>query len=78
MRWGPLVPTRTKLRCVVLDSCKVQVVVPAFCVLIHTVGYSHRAGLRISIGLPVWSREDRPELQTCGRSACGGGWLSRR
>lgn len=33
--------------------------VSSLCVLIHTVGHSHRAGLGIGVGLPVWSGKDR-------------------
>lgn len=48
---GPL--TGSEAGCVVFDACQVQVVVPAFQVLIHTVALAARLGVVVTVVAPV-------------------------
>lgn len=48
---GPL--TGSKAGCVVFNACQVQVVVPAFQVLIHTVALAARLGVVVTVVAPV-------------------------
>lgn len=54
---GPL--TGSEAGCVVFDACQVQVVVPAFQVLIHTVALAAWLGVVVTVVAPV---------DTCGTS----------
>lgn len=48
---GPL--TGSETGCVVFYACQVQVVVPAFQVLIHTVALAARLGVVVTVVAPV-------------------------
>lgn len=48
---GPL--TSSEAGCVVFDACQVQVVVPAFQVLVHTVALAARLGVVVSVVAPA-------------------------
>lgn len=48
---GPL--TGSEAGCVVFDACQVQVVVPTFQVLIHTVALAARLGVVVTVVAPV-------------------------
>lgn len=50
---GPAPLTGSKAGCVVFDACQVQVVVPAFQVLIHTVALAARLGVVVTVVAPV-------------------------
>lgn len=48
--------TSSKARCVVFNACQIQIVVPAFQVLVHAVALAARLGVVVTVVAPADTR----------------------